>query len=281
MLLMPETKHDFTALAASAADGFFKGSSLEEAVVETARRAQLTPEETRRLVEKANTAVSVRLLRSANPKAGFALASSEKVLARTHLDGPHADKAVPGPKKPVYAGLPATREEALPKAASLAVLFGVGAGRNGEVEKSAAGQESRPGRGEALRAVFLLRQKQDLARQRKLAAEVELQATLDRLAEGFMGRDAGEFRKFAADSLALHGEGVRPVLTVLARYLRLGADFEKTAAIVDDRTPALQSMASIKTGLAALRECAGDIARLDEAAAQAWRNALSLEPLPC
>lgn len=269
MLLMPASKHDFSALAASTADAFFKGVPLEDAVVEAARRASLNPEEVRRLVERANTAVSVRLLRSdGHRKAAFALACSGKVLARTHPADP--EPAAP----PVYRGFSASVGQPSAKAASLVDLFDL----RPEAAKTAS-RTARPDR--PLREVHRLRRRLEEARQKKVATELALQKDVDRLVAAFPGRDTTDFLKFAAESLAVCGENARPVLKAMAAGLRVPAVFEKAAGIVDDRQPRLRMMSDICDGLNLLMKSAEDIACLRRELDAAWRNALHREENAC
>lgn len=265
MLIMPESKRRFPALATEVVEAFFRdGIPLTRGVADVAAKAELSPEEVRRLTEQANTAAVVRLLRMTDKKAVFDLAHLEDVLALTHP----AQDDVSQAGQPVYRGLP--EEKPLAKAASLVSLFGLS-----PREKTAARSEAsqRDLLGEWRR---LCKQAEEASR-RKMALETALQDGIDRLAVMFRRRSPAEFAKFASEALCLYPDTARHIVEGLASHLGHAFPLEKAAGIVDDRREELRLMAAVCGGMKQWGACANEATRWEKAAEAAWKNVLQEE----
>lgn len=86
MDIMKSTGVDFSGLAEKISSDFLeRGTPLADGIVAQAKRLSLKPEEVRRLVEKTNTACSIKVMRSSDDKKKqFELADKNAVLAETH-----------------------------------------------------------------------------------------------------------------------------------------------------------------------------------------------------
>lgn len=251
MLIMPSSDINFQALAENVVKGFFvDGIPLSDGVVKVAREQSLTPEEIKRLVEKANTAASLHLLKTAEDKKGtFALAQTEMILQQTH---PARDEEAEEKTASVYTGLPIQKQLKTRPV----------------MEKAASVQQddSCPD----ITTVFTLRKALDEHKLQKVALEQKIQERIDYLASEFNTWNGPDFAKFAAECMAVYGSVCIPVVQGLARYLRVeGPDLEKAAAdlddVIDDTTPHMEAMRQICHGLGESVKLARDIAELEAA----------------
>ena len=259
MLIMPSTDVNFQALAENITSDFFtNGVPLSDGVVKTAKEHSFTPEEVTRLVEKTNTAASLHLLKTADDKKGtFALAHVDLVLQQTH----------PGEKEEVektasvYTGLPHRKKAThatLEKAAS-------------EVASCLPKTASSTSDTDAMQALFVVRKALDEKKLEKTALELKLQDKLDYLVSEFSVSNGPDFHKFAAECQYLYGNKALPVLSGMARYLN--TPLRKTAAdiaYVDDRTPHMQAMSEICSGLGSMLKIGSEINELESVLGKIW-----------
>lgn len=264
MLVMPPSSKNFQTLADRIASDFFeKGISLEDGVVKVATAADMVPEEVKRLTEKSNTAASIRFLKSAeDKKASFALASTQKVLARTHpVDDPPAAEKTASVRK---QELPATRER---ENFSLESMFP----SIPRTEKRASMAKQA-----AVRDIFTLREAIARTKQEKLAAEVRIQEAIDSLASEYSVWRGPDFDKLASEAVVAYGNIVKPVLHGLAEYLQVPLTFKKCAAVIDDRTEPMKLMASVRDDMKALVGLEQKLAELHNALGHAWKDAVAV-----
>lgn len=255
MLIMPATDFNFQRMADLVASDFFSNDvPLLDGVVKVAREKSLTPEEIRRLVEKTNTAASMRMLKSAvDKKASFALASTTDVLLHTHP----VVSSEPGSEKTasVYTGLPVRKQEAPAVAAPLQKVA--------SEEKLAADCVGLP-------TVFALQRELDARKLQKTSTDLSVQDRIDYLSSEFNTWRGPDFTKFASECLAVFGQPCLPVVRGLAAYLHedLG-HIEKMAKdisdVVDDTTPHMTAMHEICSGLRESIKLAEEIAELEQA----------------
>ena len=256
MLIMPSTDVNFQALAENITSDFFTNNvPLSDGIVKTAKEHSFTPEEVRRLVEHTNTAASLHLLKTAADKKGtFTLAQVDLVLQETHPAASEEEKTAS-----VYTGLPHTRKAVATHA---------------EMEKAASESlqktAQKPQIG-AMQAMFTVRKALDEKKLEKTALAFKVQDKLDYLASEFSRWQGPDFNKFATDCRHAFGEKSVPVLEGLAKYLRV--PLEKTAAnvdFVDDRTPQIQAMQEVCTGLEGLLKLGSEITELEDVLGKIW-----------
>ena len=259
MLIMPSTDTNFQALAETIAEDFFtNGTPLNDGCIKTAKDNSFTPEEIKRLVEKTNTAASIRLLKTAADKKGtFNLASTETVLASTHTENSEATE-----KTASYNGLGAIKAQ---KSVDLFAAFGVTG-----AEKTASENESV----DATRYVFSLRKSLEEKRQEKIALELSVQDKIDGLVSRYSVWNGPDFKKFAAESLAVYGHLAEPVICGIAKYLGINEQIEKIASdeVVDDRSQDMQDMRFVCDGLASLVKLGSEIDEISSALEYYWQE---------
>lgn len=272
-LLMPSTNKNFMALADEAADALFnKGTSLSQAVADIAIREKFTPEETKRLVEKANVVATVRMLRiSTDKKATIDLAEYTEVLAKTH---PVAEVTGQDPStapqetedsemQEKTAVLKENRRNAFMDLQDIFKVHGV--------EKT-AGALNKPTSHVAL---FKKRRELEELKLQKSASEVKIKDAIDYIVSEFSKYNGPSFEKFASEALALHGRKATSVIKSIGNYLKCPVSLEKQAEyIVDDTTKLHKKLAEVCSGLSSLIEKDKNIATLRQDLESSWGSAL-------
>ena len=230
MLVMQSTNIPFQELANKIARDFLvKGASLEDGIVDEAKKRDLKPEEVKRLVEKSNTAASILYLKNSEDKKGsFDLAKKENVLKRTHptvaeeelIDTEAAEDAV-------EAALPETRKTASYKEPEMRTL-----------EKQAANTEEL-----TVHDIFAARDRLAEMKQLKFAAEMKLQDILHGIIDEYQYKDADALSKLASDASDLYGDGVLAVIDTAAEYMKKAVSLEKHASdVIDDTTKSMRML---------------------------------------
>lgn len=254
MLIMPSTQIDFSALAENIASDFFKNNvSLEDGAVKIAKERGFTPEETKRLVEKSNSAAAIHLLKTAeDKKAVFRLAKLESVLARTH-PAAEIEKAA---EEPVYRGIPDTRRK-LEKAASATA-------------PAAPASQKSP---DALSALRELRREIERRSLEKIGLELDTNRVVAGICREF-ARDRGpDFNKYAADCAALYGQTAESVISAISASL--GKPLEKTAArgIIDDSGKNIRAMKTVCENISRIVKLGSEVDNLRAIYERLWSAA--------
>ena len=328
MLLMPRTNIDFQGLADRIASDFLeKGTPLEDGIVSEAKRRSMKPEEVKRLVEKTNTACSIKMMRSSDDKKRvFALASKDSVLAKTHpvddLDGKafnddgseKTDSVFPTTRKEektafiggvsALAGLymPAMLGVALyggkkmrdiTKAtaaanikakkeiaerminratlvAGLPIAAAAGTSAVNDVLEMSERADSKKTKMASIpttpHMVFQLKHDIETLRQQKVATELRLQDTINKLCH----MKAAEFHEIASEYLSCGGSATEPYLTSIAEYIGAEPPFQKEASFVDDTTAGYALCRSLEENHDKLIKVSEQLAEYEEMMSSAY-----------
>lgn len=236
MLVMQSTNIPFQELADKIARDFLvKGASLEDSIVEEAKKRDLKPEEVKRLVEKSNTAASILYLKNSDDKKGsFNLAKKEDVLKRTH---PTEDEDL-------------SIDEIAEDAAEAAAAENTGLPENRKVASFMSASEVRTLEKQAshgdeitVRDVFSARDRLDELKQLKFASEMRLQEILHGIINEYQYKGADELSKLASDASDMYGTGALVILDTAAEYLKKDISLNKYASdIIDDATKPMRML---------------------------------------
>ena len=186
-----------------ARDFLTKGASLEDSIVDAAKKRNLKPEEVKRLVEKSNTAASILYLKNSDDKKGsFDLAKKEDVLKRTHPevdedalerddDEDYLEDDTEDEKEAAVAertGLPENRKVASFK----------------EPEQRHLKKEASRRDDITVHDIFVARDRLEELKQIKVAAEICLEDMLHDIISRYQYKDSAELSKLASDASALY-----------------------------------------------------------------------------
>ena len=251
MNILPTNDTDFKHLASVVVDEHYKsGDSIEDCIVEAAKKHELTPTEVRRLVEKTNTELSLRHLGGEDKKSTFALAKTDNVLKRTHSakreEEPEADKT----EKTASFVLPNTRR----KYKTPPRLFPQGQIKTAEQLVFDHGD------------YFSLIKQRDKAKLEKTATENKVLDNLTWLTSALEKKDAPSLSKLASDASALYGKTVQPVLKHLLKAQGVTKMYKQASEdrVIDDTTEYMQRLKDTCLGLQSLTKQAERIAQMDQ-----------------
>ncbi len=252
MLIMPTTNIPFLELANKIAGDFLvKGASLEDSIVDEAKKRDLNPEEVKRLVEKSNTAASILYLKNSdNKKGSFSLAKKDAVLKRTHPTAEdeevsHAEAV----EDAMEASLPERRKTASYNEPEICVM-----------EKQAAQREQI-----TARDIFAAKDRLEELKQLKFAAEVRLEDMLHEVIREYQYKDSAELSKLASDACSAYGKDILALLDTAAEYMKKDISLEKYASdIVDDSTPMMQMLKQAAEALRTLPNMQRSISDLEQ-----------------
>ena len=253
MLVMQSTNIPFQELASKIAKEFIvKGASLEDSIVDEAKKRDLKPEEVKRLVEKSNTAASILYLKNYEDKKGsFDLAKKENVLKRTHPTEAEEELTdADDVEDAIESELPETRKTASYKEPEIHTL-----------EKQASKSEEL-----TVHDIFAARDRLAEIKQLKFATEMKLQDILHGIIAEYQYKSAAELSKLAADASALYGSGVLAVIDTAAEYMKKPIVFSKFASdIIDDTTGPMRLLKEASVVLEMLPKMADSISKLEDA----------------
>lgn len=246
-MFLDQTHRNFDGLAEEAATNFFsKGTNLSDSIVTIATREKLNPMEIQRLVEKSNTAATLKLLRiSTDKKAEFEVAVYEDVIKDIYPEkktespvskgNSEYEKSAPNAKKTVEkvaseilstsrsysdiygTSLPNTRKK-FDKTASFNIPT---VSLNKVVEKKEPSMASK---------VFKLSKDIEESVQRKVACEIKIQDNAERIISDFSMYNAPSFSKFANEVYTSLGKSSVPLLKGIASSLKEDTNFQKVAS---------------------------------------------------
>jgi hypothetical protein len=257
-MFLDQTTKDFDKLAEEAANSFLtEGTPLSDAVVKVASRESLNPVEIQRLVEKSNTASSVKMLQaSLDKKAEFNLADYDEVLNRVYNSSETSSEQVKTASVNDTWAFPSVRFAQ--EQAQANVQFPV-------LEKVASERPEPP-----RKQIFALTQRVETLQREKLAAEMKIQERADFLISEFSRMRGPDFGKFASEAYTIHGAKSAPLLQGLARNLRESTDFAKTAGLIDDTTKLHQAFGVAQTTLESLIKVGTELGRVKAELDEAW-----------
>ncbi len=248
MNILPTNDTDFKHLASVVVDEHYKsGESIEDCIVEAAKKHELTPTEVRRLVEKTNTELSLRHLGGEDKKSVFALAKTDNVLKRTHST--KREKAEPEAEKTASFVLPNTRRRK-----TAACIFPQGQIKTAEQLVFDHGD------------YFSLIKQRDKAKLEKTATENKVLDNLAWLTLALEKKDAPSLSKLASDASALYGKTVQPVLKHLFKAQGVSKMYKQASEcrVIDDTTEYMQRLKDTCLGLQSLTKQAERIAQMDQ-----------------
>jgi hypothetical protein len=258
-MFLDATTKDFDKLAEETSNSFLtEGTPLSDAVVKIASRERLNPVEIQRLVEKSNTASTLKMLQaSMDKKAEFVLADYDDVLGQIYPKGEDKVTEKVASVNDTWS-FPNLRRGL--QTASAEGAFPV-------VEKVAHERQESP-----RKVVFQLTQRVATLQRTKLAAEMKIQERADYLLSEFSRLRGPDFGKFANEAFSVYGSKSSPLLQGLARNLKEPTEFHKVAGIVDDTTRVHQAFATAQTALESLVKISADLAVTKSELDTAWEQ---------
>ena len=234
MNILPTNDTDFKHLASVVVDEHYRtGDSIEDCIVDAAKKHELTPGEVRRLVEKTNTELSLRHLGGEDKKGEFVLAKCDDVLKRTHNTKPE-EGAV---EKTASFVLPNTR-----KRKTVSDIFTPGHIKTAEEKVFDHGD------------YFSLVKQYEKAKLTKMATENRVLDNLTWLTAALEKKGAPSLSKLASDATALYGKTVQPILRQLAKAQGVTKMYKQASegTVIDDTTEYMQKLKDTCLGLQSL-----------------------------
>lgn len=247
-MFLDQTNRNFDALAEQAATQFFsKGTTLSDSIVEIATREKLNPMEIQRLVEKSNTAATLKLLSiSTDKKAEFKVADYEDIINKIY---PKEDTKSPAakPEEPVKKEVSKDDEDtSATKTASYnedrgSIPLSLPNTRRGSLKgatlPSVSLQKVASEKTPALSTqIFKLSKAIEETAQEKIACEMRIQNRAEHIVTAFSSFTAPSFSKFANEVHTIYGAIAHPLIKGIAQSLKEPVELTKIASIVDNTT---------------------------------------------
>lgn len=262
-MFLETTKRDFDRLAERATNQFLtQTDDLSGSVAAIAKSEKLNPTEIQRLVEKANTAATVKLLRiSKDKKMEFSLADYDKVMAEVYGEKQETpeDPAVEKTAGFIPTSFPDRRKAVALKDAALPTLA-----------KTASAPKEYP-----RKQVFVLERKKEELLQKRAAAERSIQDHADFLVSEFSRMRGPDFGKFASEAYTMYGEPATPLLHELARVIREPQELCKVAGLIDDTSVVHKRFHAGQQDLILLTKIAEELEQVRKDLDKAWKGLTS------
>ena len=253
MLVMQPTNIPFQEMADQIARDFLtKGASLEDSIVDAAKKRDLKPEEVKRLVEKSNTAASILYLKNSEDKKGsFDLAKKEDVLKRTHPEVDEDALELEDNEDNLKDDTEDAEEAAEAERTGLPENRKVASFREPEqrhLKKEAARHDDI-----TVHDIFAARDRLEELKQIKIAAEMKIQDILHGIINDYQYKSDEELSKLAADASDMYGNGAKALLETAAAYMKKDISMDKFASdVIDDCTKPMQMLKEASALLNAL-----------------------------
>jgi hypothetical protein len=276
-MFLEQTQRNFDGLAEEAASNFFsKGTNLSDSIVTIAKREKLNPMEIQRLVEKSNTAATLKLLRiSTDKKAEFEVAVYEDVIKKIYPEkktespvskgNSEYEKSSPNSKKEVEK----VASEKLSTTKSYSEIYGTSLpNTRKKLDKTAnaniptvpltkIAEKKEPS---MATKIFKLSKDIEETVQRKVACELKIQDNAERIISDFSMYNAPSFSKFANEVYTSLGNAAIPLLKGIADSLKEDTNFQKIASgYVDDTSKAFKMFKEAQESLVELVSLQKDI----------------------
>lgn len=265
-MFLETTKRDFDRLAEKATNQFLtQTEDLSGSVAAIAKSEKLNPTEIQRLVEKTNTAATVKLLRiSKDKKMEFSLADYDKVMGEVYgaEAGPYDSHTTAEVEKTagfIPASFPDRRKAEALKGVTLPTLA-----------KTASAPTEDP-----RKQVFSLERKKEELLQKRAAAERSIQDHADFLVSEFSRMRGPDFGKFASEAYTMYGEPATPLLHELARVIREPQELCKVAGLIDDTSVVHKRFHAGQQDLILLTKIAEELEQVRKDLDKAWKGLTS------
>jgi len=260
-MFLQSNQKNFDKLAEEVVTDFLtQATPLSDAIVKLADTNMLKPEEVRRVVEKANTLATIRLIKSARDgDLTFDLADPDKVLGRTHPEGTTEPLTQEPPSAIQKEAMPNTLKTRADGYRYLDEL---------RSQTKVAETNSTPN----LKEIFRLKNKGETLGRQKVAAELAFRKSVDSLLGDFNNLYGPDFSKFANEAHTIYGEDATPLLEAIAENVKVPAEFSKVAYVIDDVTNEQHKL--FKTAQTAVMDVArltSEITTTKAALADAWK----------
>lgn len=230
-MFLETTSRNFEALAQVVTNEFMtSGTPLDDGISKVAQQENLTPIELERLVQKANTAAALKLLKaSKDKKVEFDLADYDKIMRQIYDDEPSTSKGSPELKKEAsqtHTGftsweLPYTRRESRVATTELPTLT-----------KTAKSEDK-------AHTLYTHLLRANKVVEEGLTKQAALEAKFNRLTEDLVSEfykyQGPSFSKFANETYTMYGDVAKPLLQALGKAVRAPSEeLTKVAALIDD-----------------------------------------------
>jgi hypothetical protein len=243
-------------------DFLTQATPLSDAIVKLADTNMLKPEEVKRVVEKANTLATIRLIKTAqNGDLTFDLADPDKVLGRTHPEGT--------PGAPVVEPTPSTiQKEAMPNTLKTRADGYRYLDELRSQPKVAEANSHAPN----LKEIFRLKHKGETLGRQKVAAELAFRKSVDSLLGDFNNLYGPDFSKFANEAHTIYGEDATPLLGAIAENVKAPTEFSKVAYVIDDVNNEQHKLFKVaQTAVMDVTRLTTEITETKAALADAWK----------